>query len=195
MIAALVLAAGLSRRMGRAKLLLDIEARPIVRWAVEGLVPHVDDTVVVTGPDSHAIHTALEGLPVRFCTNPRPEEGQGRSIAAGIAALLPGTRAVLVALGDQPALAPDVVPAVLAAFRRTGQPIVAPVYRGVQGTPVLFSAPVFDELRALTGDAGARRVLLRTPERVAFVDVDAEMPADVDTPDDYDAVRHRHPGR
>ena len=62
---------------------------------------------------------------------------------------------------------------------------MAPVYRGTQGTPVLFAADVFDELRALDGDAGARTVVQARPERVARVAVDAPMPPDVDTPEDY----------
>ena len=61
----------------------------------------------------------------------------------------------------------------------------APVYRGVQGTPVLFAADVFAELRALTGDAGARAVVKARPERVEAVAFDFAMPPDVDTPEDY----------
>jgi molybdenum cofactor cytidylyltransferase len=63
--------------------------------------------------------------------------------------------------------------------------VVAPVYRGVQGTPVLFSAEVFGELAALDGDAGARSVVQAQPQRVARVAIDAPMPIDVDTPEDY----------
>jgi molybdenum cofactor cytidylyltransferase len=77
------------------------------------------------------------------------------------------------------------VPALLDAFRREGKAIAAPVYRGTQGTPVVFGAPVFGELRALEGDAGARAVVRRDPARVAVVAVDAPMPPDVDTPEDY----------
>ena len=66
-----------------------------------------------------------------------------------------------------------------------GKAVVTPVYRGVQGTPVLFSADVFAELRALTGDAGARAVVKARPERVEAVAFDFAMPPDVDTPEDY----------
>ena len=185
MIAAVMLAAGLARRMGRQKLLLQLQGKPVVRWSVEHIVSHVEDVVVVTGPEDTAIRQALEDLPVRFAVNPRPQDGQGTSIAAGIAALKPWTTAALIALGDQPRMPAAVVPALLDAFRRSGKAIVAPVYQGIQGTPVLFSSEVFGELRALTGDAGARAVVKVNPERVEAVAFDLAMPPDVDTPEDY----------
>jgi molybdenum cofactor cytidylyltransferase len=184
-IAAVMLAAGLARRMGRQKLLLQLQGKPVVRLSVEHIVSHVEDVVVVTGPEDTAIRQALEGLPVRFAVNPRPQDGQGTSIAAGVAALKPWTTAALIALGDQPRMPAAVVPALLDAFRRSGQAIVAPVYQGVHGTPVLFSSEVFGELRALTGDAGARAVVKVNPERVEAVAFDIAMPPDVDTPEDY----------
>ena len=180
-----MLAAGLARRMGGGKLLLALGGKPIVRWSVEALRPHVADLVVVTGGGGDAIRAALDGLDVRFVENPHPEAGQGSSIAVGAAALGKDAEAVIIALGDQPRVPPDVISELLAAWRRTGKTIVAPVYRGVQGTPVLFSADVFVELIALTGDAGARSVVAARPERVARVAFDREMPPDVDTPEDF----------
>ena len=185
MIAAVMLAAGLARRMGRQKLLLQLQGKPVVRWSVEHIVSHVEDVVVVTGPDDTAIRQALEDLTVRFAVNPRPQDGQGTSIATGIAALKPWTTAALVALGDQPRMPATVVPALLEALRRSGKAIVAPVYQGVQGTPVVFSSEVFAELRTLKGDAGARAVVKENPERVEIVAFDLAMPPDVDTPEDY----------
>jgi molybdenum cofactor cytidylyltransferase len=185
MIAGIVLAAGLARRMGRQKLSLQLQGKAVVRWAVERVLGHVEDVVVVTGPDDTAIRQALGDLAVRFIANPRPQDGQGTSIAIGVGALKPWTRAVLVALGDQPRVPDVVVRTLLDAFQRSGKAIAAPVYRGVQGTPVLFSSEVFAELRALTGDAGARAVVKAHPERVEAVAFDLAMPPDVDTPEDY----------
>jgi molybdenum cofactor cytidylyltransferase len=189
MIAAILLAAGLARRMGRQKLLLDLAGKPVVRWSAEALIPLVDDVVVVTGHEAAAVRAALAGLPVRFAENPRPEEGQGSSIAVGARALAPATTAALVALGDQPRVPPAVVRGLIAALARGGASIAAPVYRGIQGTPVLFAADVFPELAALSGDGGARAVVAARPERVALVPLDVAMPGDVDTPEDYARLR------
>ena len=84
MIAAVVLAAGLARRMGRQKLLLQLQGKPVVRWAVERIGSYVEDVVVVTGADDAAIREALADLTVRFVVNPRPQDGQGTSIAVGV---------------------------------------------------------------------------------------------------------------
>ena len=185
MIAAVVLAAGFARRMGRQKLLLELEGKPVVRWSVENVLPHVADCVVVTGQDDAAVRAALGGLAVRFAVNPRPQDGQGSSIAVGIAALESRTTAALIVLGDQPRTPGDVVPALLAAHARSHRSIVTPSYRGTHGTPVLFASDVFPELRALRGDAGARAVVAARPERVETLALDVTMPTDVDTPEDF----------
>jgi len=191
-IAGIVLAAGLSLRMGRAKLLLDWGGRPVIRRAVEQVkAGRVDEVLVVLGHEAPTIREALKGLPVRFVENPEPEAGQASSIACGVSALGPGVGAALIALGDQPALPPEVIPRLLQAFKDTGNPIVAPLYRGVQGNPVLFAAAVFPELRALTGDRGARSVVEKDPARVALVSFDLAMPADLDTFEDYERLRPR----
>src|SRR5262245_9807742 len=185
MITSIVLAAGFARRMGRQKLLLDLNGAPVVRWSVDAVVPHVDDCVVVTGQDDAAVRAALRGLRVRYAVNTRPQDGQGSSIAVGIAALEATAAAVRVVLGDQPQTPADVVPSLLAARRRGGKAIVAPSYRGVRGTPVLFAAETFPELRVLDGDSGARAVVMAHPGRVAVIEFDVAMPADVDTPEDF----------
>jgi molybdenum cofactor cytidylyltransferase len=189
-IAAVVLAAGLSRRMGEAKLLLPVDGRPIVRHAVEGVrAAGLDPVLVVTGPDPAAIESALAGLDARIVVNPAPETGQAGSVRAGVAALPATVDTVLIALGDQPLLAPDIIPALLAAHRASGRPIVAPRYQDGPGNPVLFDRAVFPELLALEGDRGARPVIVRDPARVEWVTLDRPMPPDVDTPADYEKIR------
>jgi molybdenum cofactor cytidylyltransferase len=192
MIAGVVLAAGLSRRMAQPKLLLALEGKPILRHAVERMLAGgVDEAVVVVPPGHQAIAAALAGLAVRLVVNPNPEAGQGTSIAAGIAALSRDAEAALIALGDQPRLPPTVIPALIAAFRRGGRAIAAPRYRGSQGNPVLFGLQVFSELHALGGDRGARSVIEKEASRVAWVDFDLAMPEDIDTPEDYERLRSR----
>jgi molybdenum cofactor cytidylyltransferase len=189
-IAGIVLAAGLSRRMGRPKLLLPIGGRPVLRISVEGvLAAGVRPVVVVTGAEHRELGDALAGLPVALVNNPSPEAGQASSIRIGVGALPPEVEAVLIALGDQPFVAGRVVAGLLAAFRTTGKPIVAPRYRDGRGNPVLFGRETFGELRQVSGDQGARTVVERNPGRVALVEFDLPMPDDVDTPEDYARLR------
>jgi molybdenum cofactor cytidylyltransferase len=189
-IAAVILAAGLSRRMGQAKLLMLLDGRAIVRHAVEAvLTGGVDSVWVVSGPAVEAIEAALAGLDVQIVVNPAPEDGQAGSVRAGIAALPASADSALIALGDQPMLSPSIIPALLAARRTSDKAIVAPRYRDGQGNPVLFKREIFPELLRLDGDQGARPIIQKDPARVEWVDLDLAMPADVDTPGDYEKIR------
>jgi len=191
-ITAIVLAAGLSRRMGQAKLLLDWGGKPVIRHTVERVASAgLDEVLVVVGPAHGDIQAAIEGLPVRLVVNPHPEAGQAGSVVAGIEAVAPGTAAALLALGDQPTVPAEVIPALLRAWTESGKPIAAPRYREGRGNPVLVGASLFPELLALAGDRGARSVVDRDPARVTLVDFDIPMPQDVDTPDDYERLRSR----
>jgi molybdenum cofactor cytidylyltransferase len=190
MIAGIVLAAGLSRRMGQSKVLMKVGGRAIIRYVVESvLAGGVDSVWVVTGPDIEPIEAALSGIEVQIAENPAPEEGQAGSVRTGIAALPPSVDAVLIALGDQPLLAPSIIPALLAARRTSPKLIVAPRYRDGQGNPVVFKREIFPELLRLTGDQGARPIIQKEPTRVEWVELDLPMPPDVDTPDDYEKIR------
>lgn len=186
MTAAIVLAAGLSRRMGRPKLLLDLRGKPVIRHTTECLLAAgLKQVLVVVGPEHEAIGKALGGLDVQLVVNPTPEAGQGSSVSAGIRALPPATEAALIALGDQPDLSTDVIKRLLEALKSPGKHIAAPRYADGLGNPVLFAAAVFTELLVLPGDRGARSVVEKDPSRLAVVDVASPMPSDLDTPEDY----------
>ena len=190
MTAAIVLAAGLSRRMGRPKLLLTLEGRPVIRHTVERmLAAGLSDVIVVVGPEHEAIRQALEGLPVRLAVNPTPEAGQASSVRRGIQAVSPLATVALIALGDQPWVSADVIHRLLAALTAPGKRIAAPRYADGLGNPVLFAADVFPELLALTGDRGARAVVEKDASRLAVVDVAQAMPRDLDTPEDYERLK------
>src|SRR4029453_15228206 len=189
-----VLGGGLSRRMGHPKLLLDLDGRPVIHHTVSALAAAGLEDLVVVGPPEHpALAAAVGALPVRFAVNPAPEAGQAGSVVAGIAALSPAAEAALIALGDQPRVPRAVVVGLLECYRATRKAIVAPRYRDGRGNPVLFAASMFPELRRLTGDAGARRVIDADPGRVTLVPFDMSMPQDLDTPDDYESLRARRP--
>ena len=191
MIAALLLAAGSSRRMGRPKLLLDWGGRPLIRRAVEqAQASRVDDVVVVAGPNRAEIERALAGTRARLVDNPDHLSGMASSLRAGLRALGPQVEAVVVLLGDQPFQGTEVVDRLIETYRASGRPIVVPVYAGRRGNPVLFDRSLFAELAEQQGDQGGRDVVRADPDRVATVSFDSErLQMDLDTWDDYVAAR------
>lgn len=191
MIAALVLAAGASRRMGRPKLLLELGGVPLIRHVVErAQTADVGDVVVVVGPNRAEIAAALAGTRARLVDNPDYATGMASSLRVGLQALAPETQAVVVVLGDQPFLETAVINRLIATYRASGRPIVVPVYAGQRGNPVLFDRSLFEELARQQGDQGGRAVVAADPARVAEVQVPASLPQrDVDTWEDYQAAR------
>ncbi len=186
MIAGIVLAAGASRRFGSQKLLAAVGGVPLVRRSVEALLTTaLDEIIVVVGGSAAQVEASLAGLPVRTVTNPAYADGMSTSLRAGLDVLPRSCRAALVALADQPGVGASIVDRLLDRYRSAPAAIVAPLYRGgVRGNPVLFDASVFDELRAVAGDEGGRSVIARDPGRVALVEIDEDMPRDVDQPED-----------
>jgi molybdenum cofactor cytidylyltransferase len=186
-IAAIILAAGSASRMGRPKQLLDWDGRPLVRVVAEqALAASLGQVLVVVGAAHDAVTAALAGLPLRIVANPDYAVGQSTSLRLGVAALGPDVAAALVMLGDQPFVTPAILGRIIAEWRSSGASIVAPVYAGQRGNPVLFARVVFPELLAITGDQGARGVLAANPARVRLAAFDDDRPlADIDTPEDY----------
>ncbi len=176
--AAIILAAGQSRRMGAVnKLLLDVNGVPMIRGVVETLMrDEIEPVVVVTGHEYEQVEACLEGIPVQFAFNPRYEEGMGASIAVGIRSLAAGRHSgVLVCVGDLPNLNSSVVAKLVNAFQaERGQRIVAPVFQGKRGHPVLFPIGYSEKLKQLRGDVGARDLLRQ----------DAQLVVELETEDD-----------
>jgi molybdenum cofactor cytidylyltransferase len=173
--------------MGQPKQLLDWGDQPLVRVVAEyALAARLDRVLVVVGAARDAVAAALADLPVELIENPAYAQGQSTSLRAGIAALTPDIGAALVLLGDQPFVSPEIMMRIVEEWRTSGAVIVAPVYRGQRGNPVLFARAVFSELLAIEGDQGARAILAADPARVRKVLFDDDRPlADIDTPEDY----------
>ena len=185
MIAGLLLAAGGATRFGSQKLLAPLaDGIPLVRHTAITLRGGVDALVVVVGHDADDVTRALNGVDALIVRNDAWVEGLSTSLHAGVRALPTEADAAVVALGDQPFMDPGVVHAIVKQWKATGLPIVSARYAGTRGHPVLFDRAVFAELLEVAGDAGARGVIDREFARVAYVDVNAPMPADVDTPAD-----------
>lgn len=190
MIAAIVLAAGKSVRFGGAKVLASLGGAPLVRHVVERLQQtSVGDIVVVAGDEADEVGRAIHGLNARLAVNPRPEEGMSESLRIGLLAAPADAEAILVALGDQPLIDPDVVELMIASWRGGRGRIVVPVYGGQRGNPVLFDHSLRTELMLLEGDQGARRLLESKNNDIYRLHVDSEVPRDVDTADDLVALQ------
>jgi molybdenum cofactor cytidylyltransferase len=149
-VAAIVLAAGQSSRMGSNKLLADLGGQPMIRRTVSAMRQAADTTIVVTGRDAGLIEAALDGLPVTFVHNADYAQGLSTSLRAGIAALTPDTDAAVIALGDMPLVSPDVVRKLIAALSPAEhRSICVPVHKGERGNPVLWGRQHFEALSAL----------------------------------------------
>lgn len=184
-IAAIVLAAGASARMGRPKLLLTYHGVSLLRRAVDAAVHGgCDDIVVVLGADCEQYLPVLTGTPARVVDNPEFAHGMSTSIRAGIEALPEETQAAVILLADQPFLDDGVIRRLIDTYRTSGKKIVACAYGGVRGVPVLFDRALFLELLVLEGDQGARQVMATYPNHVAEIEITLTAARDVDTPDD-----------
>ena len=185
-VGAVVLAAGSSSRMsGPEKLLLEFDGRPMVRAAIEAASEGGCHQVVVVY-SSDAVRKAVDGE-AEVVYNPRASTGMASSLQAGLHALRPEMEAALVMLGDQPLVGSRSVSALLRSWRREGsRPAVA--LSGGNGTkwtpPVLHSRELWEDMYALTGDAGARQVLDPHPELLDTVPAPDRLD-DIDTPEDY----------
>ena len=186
--AAVILAAGQSRRLGRPKQLLAFRGEPLVRRAARAaLVAGLDPVVSVVAPGADAVRAALSGLAVDVVENAASRAGVGTSVAAGVArvrAVAPGASGVVLVACDQPLVDADHLRSLVEARRRTGSPVVASEYAGVRGVPVLIGAEILEEVAALDADRGAREVVRRDPARVVGVpfpggDLDIDVEADV----------------
>jgi molybdenum cofactor cytidylyltransferase len=184
-IAALVLAAGRSTRMGGPnKLVAEIGGKPLVRIAAEqALASRAKPVIVVTGHQRERVEAALAGLPVRLVHNPDFADGLATSVRAGIAAVPATADGALICLGDMPQVDAALINRLIAAFApEQGALAVIPTINGQRGNPVLWSRRFFPDLMAIEGDTGARQLIGRYGEAVIEVPVTgAAALTDIDT--------------
>lgn len=176
----ILLAAGAGARFGGAKLLAPLHGRPLVLHALDALRPAVTEIIAVVRPGDEDLAAVLAQAGARVAVCDDACQGMGHSLACG-ARQVPGGCDVLVALGDMPAVRSATIGRVRAALA-DGASIAVPCHDGQRGHPVGFSSRLVPDLQSLTGDHGARRVLLENAASVQEIEVDDPgVLLDVDT--------------
>lgn len=185
-VTAILLAAGLSSRMGAPKPLLRIRGKPVLARVLDALrASDLREVVVVLGAEADRVRrdVPLEGT--RVVLNPDYARGMSTSIRAGLRAASPEAEAYLIVLGDQPLVSPSTVHALVARQETTGARILVPTYAGVRGNPVLLDRSLSAEIESIRGDVGCRGIVASHEGEVVEVPVDDPgILVDADTPED-----------
>lgn len=185
-IAAILLAAGRSTRMGaRNKLLAELDGEPMVRHVARHLAASkATGTTVVLGHEADRVRDALQGIDLAFVRNPDFADGLSTSVKAGLAALPEDCDGFIVCLGDMPTVRTQDIDRLIAAFNPLeGRAICMPVHQGKRGNPVLFARRFAAEMSELEGDTGARRLIGMHEDEVCEVETEGGVLLDIDTPD------------
>lgn len=190
-ISAIILAAGESKRMGKPKQLLPIGESTILEKTIANfLASQVFEVIVVVGYQAEEMTVRLSGKSVKTVLNTAYRQGMSSSISAGIKSIDSKAQGILLALADQPFIDSMIINRIIGGFNAGCKGIAVPCYRGKRGHPVIFARKYEDELAALRGDVGGRKIITRHPDDVIEVDVDsAAIIADIDTLDDYKSQR------
>ena len=187
-IAAIILAAGASTRMGRPKQLLPFRGCSLlVRAAQTAIASGCYPSIVVLGAEIDRIRGDVETLPVQVAENPDWETGMGSSIRIGIQALMasdPDIEAAILLLCDRPFVSVRSIDRLVTAYRSTDRPIVASGYNDTIGVPALFHRTLFPELLSLSGVHGAKSLMGRYLTQIVPIEFPEEA-IDLDTPEDY----------
>ena len=193
-IAALLLAAGRSSRMGSNKLLEPVDGTPmVVRTAQRLLSSQARPVIAVLGNEADKVEAALGKLPLQRVRNPAFAEGLSTSLKAGLAALPDEIDGVIICLGDMPLITGRDINKLIAAFNPLeGRAIIVPMRQGKRGNPVLWAKRFLPEMAELAGDVGAKHLIGEHAELVCEVEMDSDgVLVDIDTPDALAALRER----
>jgi len=194
-IAAILLAAGESRRMGQPKLLLPWGQTTVLgRVVAMFAAADIEDILVVTGGAHEQVERLVADLakeyPVRAVFNPEYARGEMlSSIQTGFSNLGSAPRAALIGLGDQPQVLEATIRAICSAYFRTEAPLVFPSFKNRRGHPWLASRPFWADILALPQSTNPRHFISNYTGRIEYVDADASILQDLDTPEDYNRQR------
>ena len=193
MFSAIVLAAGMSTRMGRNKLLLRFRDQALIVRAVDTLLASkIDEVVVVLGHEIEAARAELKGKPVRLVQNPDYRDGLSTSVRTGVQAVSPQADGIMIYLADQPLLEPADINQIVAALtdaKKVNKSIVVPFFEGERGNPVVLDASLRFAILGIVGDVGCKGVIKRYPEKVYILDMENDhVVRDVDDIQAYERL-------
>jgi molybdenum cofactor cytidylyltransferase len=189
-VSAILLAAGLSQRMGTKKQLLPVQGLPAVVRCLESLRDsQVSDVVIVVNPEGDDIVNATKEFPVKVAVNELPGSDMAASVKAGMVRIDDEATGILICLCDHPLVLAETLKAILSAHAREPEAIIIPVYRGRKGHPTLFPRFVLEDFGKF---ATLRDVIGHHHAKVSLLDVgDEGVILDMDTPEDYRRMRGR----
>jgi molybdenum cofactor cytidylyltransferase len=187
---AVVLAAGMSSRMGEAKQLLRLGENTLLGQVLENVrSSHGKEIVLVLGHEAERIKERISTDNLSVVINESYQQGMGTSLRAGLAALPAGVDAALIVLADQPFVLPRTLDLLMDAYTRSSAQILIPTFKGFRGNPVLLDRSVFSEVMALTGDIGCRAIFGNHLEGIVKVPVeDIGILLDMDSKDDFELL-------
>lgn len=190
-IGAVVLAAGMSSRMGEPKQLLRLGQRTVLEQSLENVRgARVQEIILVLGFAAEMIARQVAGDGVKIVINEQFREGMGSSLRTGLAALDAEIDAALIVLADQPFVRPATLDQLMDGYIASGAQIAIPTYRGFRGNPVLLDRSVFAEVMALSGDIGCRAIFGDHTEGIVKVPVDdVGILLDIDNRADFDRLQ------
>jgi len=186
LIAALVLAAGASSRMGKPKQTLLLGGVPMLERVLKTLrKSNVGRVVVVLGASAAGVRRRVKFVDELVVVNPRYAEGMSSSLRLGLTHVGTEADAVIIALGDQPFVLPSTIDKLVSTYEASRARIVVPTHEGTRGNPVLFDRSVFPQIAGIRGDMGAKQVVQKNAADVVEVEVsDRGVLVDIDTPSD-----------
>jgi CTP:molybdopterin cytidylyltransferase MocA len=186
-ISAVLLAAGLSRRMGQPKQLLPLGNKTVIRHCLDNLVAAgIKNVVVVVGRGGSEILDSMKDLPVQIVFNENPESEMAESVRIGLSALTQSSSGVLVHLSDHPLVSSGTLKSIVQCHLETPDKIIIPQYKGKRGHPSLFPKPVIDEV---FNGLNLRDIITRDSSRIRILSVDDEgVILDMDTREDYEKI-------
>jgi molybdenum cofactor cytidylyltransferase len=195
-VAAIILAAGRSTRMGQAKQLLRLGDSTVLGQTIANVRRSaVVEIVLVLGSSAQSILRQLAlGEDLKVVVNQDYTQGMASSLRVGLSALDPRVDAALIVLADQPFIRPETLDLLANQHRSSKPQIVIPTYQGFRGNPVLLDRSVFFEVMALEGDVGCRAIFASHPEGMVKVEVeDAGILLDIDDQEDYKRLQTLEP--